>query len=141
MDSRGLRAAAYRRSMRNLILLLLCGLTAAAVAAGPSAADRGREVIRNGSCSGASDWKLKVKLDNGRLETEFEVDQNRIGRRWRVTLVQDGETVFSGIRRTAAPSGSFEARRLLPNRSGTDRIVARARALAGGEICRGALSF
>lgn len=140
MDSRGLRAAAYRRGMRNLILLLLCGL-AAAVAAGPSAADRGREVIRNGSCSGASDWKLKVKLDNGRLETEFEVDQNRIGRRWRVTLVQNGQTVFSGIRRTAAPSGSFEARRLLPHRSGTDRIVGRARALAGGETCRGALSF
>lgn len=127
--------------MRKLIVILLCGLAAVAVTAGPSAADRGREVIRNGSCSGASDWKLKVKLDNGRLETEFEVDQNRIGRRWRVTLVQNGQTVFSGIRRTAAPSGSFEARRLLANRSGSDRIVARARALSGGETCRGSLSF
>jgi hypothetical protein len=127
--------------MRKLIVILLCGLAVVAVTAGPSAADRGREVIRNGSCSGASDWKLKVKLDNGRLETEFEVDQNRVGRRWRVTLVQNGQTVFSDIRRTAAPSGSFEARRLLANRAGTDRIVARARALSGGETCRGSLTF
>ena len=32
-----------------------------------------------GSCSGGSTAKLKVKHDDGRLETEFEVDQNRNG--------------------------------------------------------------
>jgi hypothetical protein len=58
-----------------------------------------------------------------------------------VTLVQDGRTVFSGIRRTVAPSGSFELRRFLQNTPGADRIVARARALAGGETCRGALTI
>jgi hypothetical protein len=86
-------------------------------------------------------WKLKSKLDNGRLETEFEVDQNRVGRRWRVSLVQDGRTVFTGIRRTAGLSGSFELRRLLGNTEGSDRIVARARALATGETCTGALTI
>jgi hypothetical protein len=130
--------------MRKTVLIAIAALAAALLVAAPAALagnDRDREVIRTGNCSAGSDWKLKAKLDDGRLEVEFEVDQNRVGRRWRVTIVQNGRTVFSGIRRTLAPSGSFEARRLLANGPGADRIVARARALAGGETCRGALSY
>ena len=130
--------------MRKITLISLSVLALALLAFAPGAfagSDKGREVIKRGKCSGSSTWKLKAKLDNGRLETEFEVDQNRVGRSWRVTIVQNGRTVFSGIRRTVAPSGSFEARKLLANRPGTDRIVATARALAGGETCRGSLSF
>jgi hypothetical protein len=130
--------------MRKTIFIALAGLAAALLVVAPAALagnDRDREVLRTGTCSAGSTWKLKAKLDNGRLETEFEVDQNRVGRRWSVTIVQNGRTVFSGIRRTLAPSGSFEARRLLANQAGADRIVARARALAGGETCRGALSY
>ena len=130
--------------MRKTLFIALAGLAAALFVLAPAALagnDRDREVIKTGRCSAGSSWKLKTKLDDGRLETEFEVDQNRVGRRWRVTIVQNGRTVFSGIRRTLAPSGSFEARRLRANRAGADRIVARARALAGGETCVGALSF
>ena len=89
----------------------------------------------------SSTWKLKVKSDNGRIETEFEVDQNRVGKRWRVTLVRNGSTVFTGIRRTVAPSGSFSVHRLLAASTGTNRIVANAKALQGGERCRAAISF
>jgi hypothetical protein len=130
--------------MRTTIFIPIAALAAALLVAAPAALagnDRDREVIRTGNCSRATDWKLKAKLDDGRLEVEFEVDQNRVGRRWRVTIVQNGRRVFSGIRRTLAPSGSFEARRLLANRPGADRIVANARALAGGETCRGAFTF
>jgi hypothetical protein len=130
--------------MSKTIFIAIASLVAALLVAVPAALagnDRDREVLRTGNCSAGSDWKLKAKLDDGRLEVEFEVDQNRVGRRWRVTIVQNGRTVFSGIRRTLAPSGSFEARRLLANGPGADRIVARARALAGGETCRGALSY
>jgi hypothetical protein len=100
----------------------------------------GRLVVRSGSCSAASDWKLKVKSDDGRLETEFEVDQNRVGKRWRVTLIRNGGTVFTGIRTTVAPSGSFTVRRLLAGPA-SGRIVATAKALQSGETCRAALSF
>ena len=110
-----------------------------AALAGGGRDDRG--VLKSGTCSSSSTWKLKGKFDDGRIETEFEVDQNRVGRRWRVTLVRDGATVFRGIRRTVAPSGSFELRRLLRNSAGRDRIVARARALATGEICRGVVTL
>ena len=130
--------------MHKLTLISLSVLALALLAFAPGAfagSDKGREVIRQGNCSGATDWKLKTHLDNGRLETEFEVDQNRVGRRWRVTLVQNGRTVFSAVRRTIGPSGSFEARAMLVNQPGADRIVGTATALAGAETCRGSLSF
>jgi hypothetical protein len=116
-----------------------------ALAIAPSALSGGSKdgdrVIKRGGCSAATTWKLKAKPDDGRIEVEFEVDQNRVGKRWRVTIVRNGSAVFSGIRRTVAPSGSFEVRRLLADSAGSDRIVARARALAGGETCRGSLTI
>ena len=130
--------------MRTTLFIAIAALAAALLVAAPAALagnDRDREVIRTGNCSAGSNWKLKANNEDGRIEVEFEVDQNRVGRRWRVTLVQNGRTVFSGIRRTLTPSGSFEVRRILPNRPGPDRITGRARALSGGETCRGSLSF
>jgi hypothetical protein len=97
-------------------------------------------VIKTGSCSGSAEWKLKAQHDNGGIETEFEVDQNRVGKRWKVVIRQNGIKRFEGIRTTKAPSGSFTVRRLLDNTAGSDQIVAKARALATGQTCRGALT-
>ena len=97
-------------------------------------------IAKSGTCSAASHSKLKVKADDGRIETEFEVDQNRVGKRWRATFKRNGSTVFRSIRTTQAPSGSFEARRLLAGGAGT-RIVATAKSLSSGETCRAAISF
>ena len=99
-----------------------------------------RTLAKSGTCSAASHSKLKVKADDGRLETEFEVDQNRVGKRWRVTIKRNGSTVFRSIRKTQAPSGSFEVRRLLAGGAGS-RIVATAKALGSGETCRAAITF
>jgi hypothetical protein len=123
--------------MRTLIV------TAAAIAAlvafgSPAAASERPEVLRMGKCSAGTTWKLKAKREDAGVEAEFEVDQNRIGRRWSVVLRRNGSVVFRGVRRTLAPSGSFEARKILP---GGGRIVATARALATGETCRASLSI
>jgi hypothetical protein len=101
----------------------------------------GRGIIKTGKCSASSHWKLKAKSDDGRIETEFEVDQNRVGKRWRVTIARNGHAVFRGIRTTMAPSGSFEVRRLLAGPAAGTRIVATARSLQSGETCRAALSL
>jgi hypothetical protein len=123
------------------IIGLATVVVAAALAVAPTAgADRGG-VLKQGRCSVSSSWKLTLKHDDGRIETEFEVDQNRVGRRWSVVLIRNGRTVFRGIRTTRAPSGSFELGRLVANGPGADRIVARARSLAGGEVCQGAASI
>lgn len=129
--------------MRKLAGLGLAALATAVilVSAVPAAAGDGREVIRTGNCSRASDWKLKVKPDDGRIETEYEVDQNRVGQRWRVVLRRDGVVFFRAIRTTRAPSGSFEVEVRPRNRPGRDRITARAVNLRSGEVCRGAATL
>ena len=130
--------------MHKLTLITIAALAAALVAfastAAASGGKGGKAVIKTGKCSVSSHWKLKAKADDGRLETEFEVDQNRVGKRWLVTIAPNGSTVFRGIRQTAAPSGSFRCRRLLAGGAGS-RIVATAKALSGGETCRAAISF
>ena len=99
------------------------------------------DVIRTGSCSGSSDWKLKGGIDDGRIDVEFEVDQNRVGRTWSVRLKDNGEVFFSGLRTTQAPSGSFEVNRRTANRPGSDRIVGFARNVKSGETCRGVITI
>ena len=120
---------------------LLAVLGAALFASTASAKGGDRAKLVRGTCSAGSATKLKAKLDNGRIETEAEVDQNVVGRRWRVTIVQNGRTVFTGVRTTRGPSGSFEVRRLLGNRAGADRIAFSARSLSSGETCRATLSY
>jgi len=131
--------------MQKLTFIGIGALSALLLTLAPTALAGGSKdgdgVIKRGKCTASSTWKLKAKADDGRIETEFEVDQNRVGRRWRVTLVRNGSTVFSGIRTTVAPSGSFEARRLLATSAGTTRIVASAKALKGGESCRAVITF
>jgi len=94
----------------------------------------------SGNCTGSSTSKLKVKPDDGRLETEFEVDQNRTGVRWNVTIRRNGKLAVSTSARTRAPSGSFSVERRLTNGSGSDRITARART-SSGEVCRASLTI
>jgi hypothetical protein len=108
---------------------------AAAFASGGSSAVRA-----TGSCTVHSTAKLKAKHDSGRIEVEFEVDQNRNGRLWNVRLSDDGHRVFTGSRRTVAPSGSFSLRVLIPNRAGVDTIVARATNATTGEVCSARLN-
>jgi hypothetical protein len=129
--------------MWKLIGLMSVALAIAALAAASSAPAKsgGAEVIKNGTCSGSATWKLKAKIDNGAIETEFEVDQNVVGKRWHVVIRQNGVKRFDGIRTTKAPSGSFTVRRILDNKAGSDRIVGKARALATGQLCRGELTI
>jgi hypothetical protein len=121
--------------------VLTSSLVAAAVTVGlvvpaGSAAGDGPEVIRRGNCSGATDWKLKLKPEDGGIEVEFEVDQNKNGRKWRVVMRHNGMKFVDRIRRTRPPSGSFEIRRVVANKAGADTIRARARNRRSGELCR-----
>ena len=121
------------------ILAALCGLTLAVAAAHAGPAKDG-DVLRRGTCTGPSTSKIKLSEEDGRIEVEFEVDQNRNGVRWTVTLRRPTTLVVRTTRVTRGPSGSFELRRVVGNRAGSDRIVARA-TRASGEVCRAAATF
>ena len=124
-----------------IIAVLATALVALASTATAGSHKGGPGIVKTGTCSASSHWKLKAKADDGRIETEFEVDQNRVGKRWRVTIARNGLSVFRGIRTTVAPSGSFSVRRLLAGPAGSSRIVATAKALRGGETCTAVLAF
>jgi hypothetical protein len=94
---------------------------------------------RLGTCTGSATSKLKVKHDDGRIETEFEVDQNRNGVRWKVVLRRNGRVAVRTSARTHAPSGSFSVERRLADGPGTDRITARATS-PSGQVCRASVS-
>ena len=117
--------------------LALALVSAALLPMAAQAKGGGVQVKKSGRCAAHSTWKLKLTKDDGRIETEFEVDQNRVGRNWRVTLKHEGHRFFRGVRTTKAPSGSFEVRKFATNAPGTDKIVARARNLRSGSLCKG----
>lgn len=111
------------------------GLVTAAAALVPATAlAKDGDVRTRGTCSKSSTAKLKLSPENGRIETELEVDQNRSGVRWSVTLKRNGSRVASTRATTRAPSGSFTVRRLLTGTSGADTISARA-VSPSGEVC------
>jgi hypothetical protein len=125
---------------RSIAVSLALAVTALAPAAALAKGGSSTEVRVAGKCTKGSTAKLKAKPDNGRLETEFEVDQNRNGVTWKVSLSRNGAVAASANAVTRAPSGSFSFERRLPNGAGADRISARATSPTG-EVCTAALTI
>jgi len=126
--------------MKNIVLktgAAAVSVLALGVGMSPSAVAKDGDVIREGQCSGASDWKLKASPENGRIEVEGEVDSNRIGQSWNWRILHNGRVSASGTATTRGPSGSFEVRRVLVNAAGPDSIGFRATNPRTGESCSG----
>ena len=117
---------------------LLAGLVVLAVSAmAPAASAKGTEVIQQGACSGATDWKLKLKNQDAGIEVEFEVDSNVSGQDWKVKIFQNGDRIFHGTRTTHGASGSFSVNITADDTAGVDHFRGRAKNPATGELCVG----
>jgi len=126
------RAAAVALSVSALLL----------TQAAPVFASGGDDAVRRaGSCSASTDWTMKAKADDGRIEVEAEIDGNRVGQDWHWKLKQNRAVVASGSSRTKAPSGSFTVERKPANHAGTDHFVFRAVNPRSGEVCRATVSW
>jgi hypothetical protein len=125
--------------MRHLLLIPVLAVAVVPATAAAKHGGSGAKTV-SGSCTKSSSSKLKVKPDNGRLETEFEVDQNRNGVRWHLTIRRNGKVAVKTSAKTKAPSGSFSVERRLGNAAGKDRISARATS-PSGEVCTASLSI
>ncbi len=129
-------STAMRRSAAALVLT--AAVAAPLAAAGPAQAKGGSPAIKaSGTCVGGGTWTLKAKHDDGRIEVEYEVDTNRAGQLWHVVLTDNNATVLSANKRTAAPSGSFSVRALIPDRAGVDTV--RAHATFAARSCAGSV--
>ena len=126
--------------MRKIASLVVVGALAFASLGGVAHAGQ-NDVIERGSCSGSSDWKLKLSPEDGRLEVEFEVDQNVSGDTWRVRIRHGDTLVFRGTETTGGASGSFTTRIVEDDLAGTDAFRAKARNLSTDEVCRGSASI
>jgi hypothetical protein len=125
-----------KTSLKRLALGGLTALSVVAMAA-PAVSANDADIIRRGSCTNRSDWKLKLSPENGAIEVEFEVDTPRSGQTWRVKLWQDGVLFYNALKTTNAASGSFEVRRVRPNTAGSDVFKGRAVNQTTGEVCVG----
>ena len=118
----------------------LIGLVAAGLLLPAGAGAKDGDIERAGSCTGASEAKIKLSPEDGRIEVEFEVDQNRNGVRWSVRLKRNGKRFARTHRTTRGPSGSFEIRRVIGDGAGADRVTARAKS-PSGEVCKASATF
>ncbi len=125
----------------RLMRVAVVGVLVFAVTGTTNAFAKDGDVIRRGSCSGSTDWKLKLSPDNGKIEVEYEVDSNHVGQHWRVKLFENGNRIFKGTKTTQGASGSFTVRTLARNTAGSDSFHARAVNLRGGETCGGSASI
>ena len=114
---------------------LLLASAVPVVAAGTAHAGSDDEVLRRGACSGSTDWKIKAKPDDNRIEVEAEIDSNRNGQNWRWKLKHNGSVSARGTSTTRGPSGSFDVERRTVDAAGTDRFVFRATNPRSGEVC------
>jgi len=108
------------------LICLILGLTAGAVVPTAANARDDDDVRVRGSCGKGARSKLRLRARDDAIRVEFEVDRNRSGERWRVTLVHERRVVWRGRVRTRSGSGSFRVRRSVPDFGGADRVTARA---------------
>jgi hypothetical protein len=125
----------------KIIRLAVVGAVALSLAGATSASAKSGDVVKRGSCSGSSDWKLKLSPENGKIEVEYQVDSNKVGQVWKVRLFHDGNRIFAGKRTTKAPSGSFTVRVAANDGTGSDSFKSRAARVGGDEVCTGTASI
>ncbi|HEX7278378.1 MAG TPA: hypothetical protein VF255_02035 [Solirubrobacterales bacterium] len=118
-----------RTSIIGMVVSLVALVSLAATATANDA-----DVRKAGSCTGSTSAKIKLSPEDGGIETEFEVDQNRTGVTWRVVLRHNGKVAARTKGTTGGRSGSFEVRRVLGDGQGTDTVSARA-VSPSGEVC------
>jgi len=114
---------------------LVAGTLFAAAPAAMAQGGGGARVTNQGSCSGAADWKLSLKPeDGGKLQMEFEVEHAKPGQTWAVRITDNGTQVFQGSR-TANSLHKFAVKKLINNRAGSDTVKANATNNATGQTC------
>jgi hypothetical protein len=120
--------------IRTSALVGCMTLAASLGLAGPAAAKDGAEARARGACSRSSDWELRARASDGRLEVRFEVDSDRRGQRWLYTLRVDGTVAASGSRTTGS-GGAFRVQRTQAGEAGV-AVSATARNPRTREWCR-----
>ncbi|MGZ6695860.1 MAG: hypothetical protein ACXVFL_09465 [Solirubrobacteraceae bacterium] len=117
-----------------VLVAAICAIAPAAAAARDGGGGR-PEVRVAGACGHGATSQLRLRARDGAIELEFEVDERRAGRLWRVVVVHEHRVAWRGRARTRGPSGSFSLERRLGDYTGSDQVMARAVG-PGGITCQ-----
>lgn len=105
--------------------LLLLAFAPGATQARDGGGDR-PQVLAPGACGhGARSW-LRLRGRDSAIAMDFEVDENRAGRRWKIVVVHERRVAWRGWGRTHAPSGSFSLEQRVADWPGPDQVMVRA---------------
>ena len=126
--------------VRKVMHLSVAGLMLVGLAAGPASAGDD-EVRREGSCSGRSDWELRVRLDDGTFRVRWRVDSRIPGQTWRMRVFHDGERIAAATRTTNRDGEATIDLRGVPNHPGQDVFRGFARNPNTEETCSGRATF
>jgi hypothetical protein len=126
---------------KRILGVALAGALMLTLAGAVPASAKDGDVIKRGSCSGSTEWKLKLSPQDNGIEVEYEVDSNVTGQNWRVRIFQNGDRIFAGTRQTRGASGSFSVRVVANDTAGTDAFRAKAVNPSTDEVCRGTASI
>ena len=91
---------------RSVLPTVVSVAALALLALGSPALAKDGDVLVRGTCTGTSTAKLKLSPEDGRIEAELEIDQNRNGVRWTVVLTRNGGRVAQLSRVTKAGGGT-----------------------------------
>jgi hypothetical protein len=114
-----------RRLLLVLFVLALSAGTAQA-RADDHGGGGGEEVRVAGDCGRNATASLRLRADEGRIETRFRLRQARGRGVWRIAIVHEDRVTSRASRRTTRSTDSFELRRMLPDLPGTDTVVVHA---------------
>ena len=139
LDAMSARRAVNTKGWRTCgpaaALVLVLAFAPAARAGVPSA-----DIVRQGPCSGAGHWRLRVGPDDSSpsmLDVRFQLAGGSAGDTWNLYLDQNGTGFFAGSRVSGA-LGLVRISQLTPDSVGTtDVIGAAAHDIATGEVCQG----
>lgn len=119
---------------KTTVTLVAAVIALTALLALPSQAAT-RAKVTSGSCSGNSTWKLTLKWDNGRVESDVEVQTPAPGQQWKSGFKDNG-VVFGHALKTTQADGSFSATRFATNQVGPDAITVKSTNLTTNEVCK-----
>ncbi|HKN63654.1 MAG TPA: hypothetical protein VJV76_04910 [Gaiellaceae bacterium] len=107
-------------------LLLLALSAGAAQARGDEHGGGGGDVRVAGSCGRGVSSSLRLRVDDGRIEVRFRLEQRRARGVWRITVVHEQRVSARATKRTTRSDRSFELRRQLADLPGSDTVAVHA---------------
>lgn len=123
-------------SVRTLTVALVAVLLSSSIAGLARADD---DEVRGACSGGASEFRLRVRPDDGRLRVRFEIDGSASGDRWQLFLSNDGVRIVARTK-VADEGGRVRVRRGTEDGAGRDRISAFGVNLDSGESCSASIA-